>query len=135
MTRVKGAIRIGDFTKALKETLQNYTEEVEDSLAIVTENLARNAAKELQKVSADSFNTAQDKPYSKGWVAKDESVRHHARWVIHNRNKPGLPHLLEHGHAKVSGGRTAGVVHIKPIEQKLVKDYEENAKAIIERGY
>lgn len=135
MTRVKGALRVGDFSRAFKETLQNYTDDVEEGLKDVTETLAKTAAKDLQKVSASTFNTAQDKPYHKGWVASNESVRHHARWVIHNKTKPGLAHLLEKGHAKVNGGRTAGVVHIKPIEEKLIKDYEENLAAIIERGY
>lgn len=134
MSSVKGACKVGDFTKAFGETLKNYTKEVEEGLARVSKELAKNAAKELKSVSTATFNTAQDKPYNEGWTAKNESVRHHSRWVIHNRNKPGLAHLLEHGHAQVTGGRTPGRIHIKPIEEKLIKDYEENVEAIIENG-
>jgi len=134
MSSVKGACKVGDFSKAFGDTLKKYTKEVEEGLASVSKELAKNAAKELKNVSASTFNTVQDKPYSEGWTAKNESVRHHARWVIHNKNKPGLAHLLEHGHAQVNGDRTPGRIHIKPIEEKLIKDYEDNVKAIIENG-
>lgn len=40
--------------------------------------------------------------------------------IIHNTT-PGLPHLLEKGHANRDGGRTPGRVHIAPVEEELVK--------------
>lgn len=123
MTNVRGSMKVGDFSRAFGETLKNYNKYVEDELKEVTERLAKDAAKELQAVSASTFKSKQDKPYAKGWTAKNESVRHHSRWVIHNKNKPGLAHLLEHGHANVNGGSTPGRIHIKPIEEKLQKDY------------
>lgn len=123
MSTIKGTAKVGDFSRAMGETLKNYNKFVEDELKEVTEKLAKDAAKELQTVSRSTFKTKQDKPYNKGWAAKNESVRYHSRWIIHNRTKPGLAHLLEHGHANVNGGRTPGRIHIKPIEEKLQKEY------------
>jgi len=133
-SQIKGSVKVGDFSRAFGEEMIKYTTGVEEEIQEVTKKLVKQAAKELKAVSASTFQTAQDKPYSEGWTAKNDSVRHRARWIIHNKYKPGLAHLLEHGHAKTGGGRVAGKIHIKPIEEKLVKDYEDNVKAIIENG-
>lgn len=134
MTKVTGAIEIGDLSRAFGKLMIKYTTGVEEEIAEMTEKLAKDAVKELKAVSASTFKTAQDKPYNKGWAAQNESVRHRSRWVLHNKYKPGLAHLLENGHAKANGGRVAGKIHIKPIEEKLVKDYEDNVIAIIKNG-
>lgn len=134
MTKVVGTVKIGDFSRAFGEEMVKYTNDIEDEIQKMTAKLTKDAAKELKQVSASTFNSTQNKPYNEGWTAKNDSVRHRARWVIHNKNKPGLAHLLEHGHAKVKGGRVAGKSHIKPIEEKLIKDYEENVEAIIKDG-
>lgn len=134
MTKMVGAIKVGDFSKAFGKEMIKYTTGVEEEIEEITAILTKRAAKELKAVSASTFKTAQDKPYNEGWTAKNDHVRHRARWIIHNKNKPGLAHLLENGHAKTGGGRVAGKIHIKPIEEKLIKDYEENVQAIIENG-
>lgn len=133
-SQVKGAVKVGDFSKAFGKEMVKYTRLVEEKIQYVTKQLTIEAAKDLN-VASEQFIDTGSSQYNKGWAAKNMSVRHRARWVIHNKNAPGLAHLLEHGHAKTSGGRVTGNVHIAPIEEKLVKDYEENVAIIIERGY
>lgn len=134
MSSVKGVCKVGDFSRVLKSELLKYTTEVEEGIAKVTVQLAKKAAKEVNAAADATFKGDGSSGYALGWSAKNMSVRHRSRWVIHNKNAPGLAHLLEHGHAQVSGGRTPGRIHIKPIEEQLIKDYEENVEAIIENG-
>lgn len=47
--------------------------------------------------------------------------KHGIEGHIYSR-KPGLPHLLEKGHAKIGGGRTRAFEHVKPAA-KLAFDY------------
>ena len=39
-----------------------------------------------------------------------------------------LPHLLEDGHATRNGGRTKAQPHIRPIEEKYSKKFENELK-------
>ena len=46
---------------------------------------------------------------------------------------PGLPHLLENGHAKRGGGRVPGKTHIAPVEQELIKQFEEQIEKAVSK--
>lgn len=128
------SIKVGDFSNALKKAMTEYSKEVGEDIAKVTRSLAGAAAKQVSMASSASFKGDGSTGYAKGWTATNISVRSRARWKIHNAKAPGLAHLLEKGHASVNGGRVAGKIHIKPIEEKLMKDYEEAVKAVIAKG-
>lgn len=52
-------------------------------------------------------------------------LKHGVEGHIYSR-KPGLPHLLEKGHAKIGGGRTRAYPHVKPAADyafKFVRDH------------
>lgn len=51
--------------------------------------------------------------YKRSMTYRTLRKKHGVEGHIFSR-KPGLPHLLEKGHAKSGGGRTAAQVHVKP---------------------
>lgn len=51
---------------------------------------------------------------------------------IHNKTDYQLTHLLEKGHAKRNGGRVNPEVHIRPNEERAVKEFESRIKGAIE---
>ena len=58
---------------------------------------------------------------------QSQNTRLGAEAVIYSRI-PGLPHLLEHGHATRNGGRKGQRVHISPVTDKinesLIREFE-----------
>ena len=73
--------------------------------------------------------------YAKSWSAKKTKQTSHALAVtVYSRNRYQLAHLLEHGHAKRNGGRTAAQVHIAPAEEKGIRELEEDIKRSIRNG-
>ena len=48
-----------------------------------------------------------------------------ASGVVGNKVRPGLPHLLEKGHAKVGGGRTRAFEHFAPGADAGARAFEE----------
>lgn len=116
---------MGDFAADVQKILKKYEQETVKDVKKVTKKLANRGAKELREKS--KFNTGN---YASGWTSKVEDGVLSCVGIIYNK-KPGLPHLLENGHALRNGGRMAGRTHIAPVEEKLVKDYEKAVRDCI----
>ena len=107
--------------------LEEYGENIQENLNEIVAEMSKKGAKAVKSEARTTFGGSGK--YASGWTSTFETGRMSAQGTIYNKNVPGLPHLLEHGHANRNGGRTAGRVHIAPVEEKLVKEFESQVKS------
>lgn len=109
------AIKASQLADEVMRCLEEYTDEVTDALEKTKKELADEGVQILRHTSPKRTGK-----YRKGWTRTKQG----SKWIIHNRVYQ-LPHLLEKGHAKRGGGRVGAIVHIKPVEERILKESAE----------
>lgn len=72
--------------------------------------------------------------YAGSWTSKTTKENSDALEITVYSKKPGLPHLLEHGHAKRGGGRVAARPHIAPAEHHGIEQLEREIERSLSHG-
>ena len=117
----------------IKKILEEYGQDVNDNLGDIVTEITKRGVKALKAESAATFGTtdSRKKKYAKTWTSSMETGRLSKQGSIYN-TQPGLPHLLENGHALVAGGRKVGEVagrkHISKVEDELIRLFEQEVK-------
>ena len=120
MTRVS----IDGLAAEIVRTLEEYTEEVEKGVEKAQKKVAKEGADKLKSTSPKRTGR-----YARAWKSKKQD----GGYVIYN-TKGQLTHLLEKGHALRQGGRTRAFVHIEPIEQDVINQFEQEVIRVIQGG-
>lgn len=106
----------------IEQILEDYQGDVELLNKEAIKAVAQKGKQALQDNSRRTFGGTG--AYAKGWSMKvEDQNRAFAKATLYNAKLPGLPHLLENGHAKRGGGRVPGRVHIKPVEDEMEKAF------------
>lgn len=123
-------ITLDNLDTAIKQILDSYGDEVCKNTDKITKEVGRKGVQALKNESKAKFGTVKSRKrkYANTWTSKTEQTRLRTSVIIYN-TQGWQPHLLENGHAKVNGGRVSGVQHIKPIEEKLITEYERTLEA------
>lgn len=112
---------MADFGTQLNRLLQEYGDEVLKDMGDVINGVGKAAANKVKAASPKKTGK-----YATGWRTKTEGRGYAAKITVYNAKKPGLAHLLEHGHALykpgkngkyIAAGRVKGQEHIKPVEE------------------
>lgn len=120
-------IKIGDLANAVVKELSNYQQEVTDDLKKDIRSVSKECLSEIKRESPRDTGE-----YRKGWRQKVMyESRDDIRITVYNATDYQLTHLLEYGHAKVSGGRVDGKPHIRPAEENAEKKLLKKVKVVV----
>lgn len=119
-------IKIDALADAVAKELSSYSQECTDELKTMVKKTAKETVQELTVSSPKDSGE-----YASGWTSRVEyESQEDIRVSIYNKKKPQLTHLLEDGHAKVSGGRVVGQPHIGPAEANAAKKLDNKVKVV-----
>lgn len=118
-----------DFTQQIQDALMEYGSGVTDAVAEATKQVCEESRKKLRSTSPKG----RTGKYARGWQYKVTQERGWTHGIVFNGGAhASLTHLLEKGHALRNGRRAAALVHIAPVEEATVDDYEEYVTSKIE---
>lgn len=121
------ATSIDKFASTIESILQEYAEDLQQHVDDAAQEVGKAGVKALRAASRSFGGSGK---YARGWTSTTDGSRVGKTVTLHN-NFPGLPHLLENGHAKRGGGRVPGRSHIAPVEQEINEKFEAAVKEAI----
>ena len=114
------------FADAVMKELDQYVDGVALDVKDAVKVTSKAGQKTLRSSSRATFKGKGE--YASGWKIQEEGDRLNPVAILHNTH-PGLPHLLEYGHANRTGGRShpdvKGRQHIKTVEEMMIRQFEE----------
>ena len=122
MPKQQGVLQVIDI-------LNEYSEDIQESITEEAQIVAKKGVAELKNKSPKRTGA-----YRKGWRVKTEKGKGYVSSIVHNATNYQLTHLLEKPHALRNGRLSRPQVHIAPVEQMCVREYETNVENIIKNG-
>lgn len=113
----------------VNDILNEYSTDIQEAIINEAQTISKQAVNELKNTSPKRTGK-----YAKGWRVKTEKGRGYIECIIHNATNYQLTHLLEKPHLKRNGGITTPKVHIQPVEEKAINEYQKNVENIIKNG-
>lgn len=112
------------------------------SMSGILEPLARQMPQAARKAVREGLEYGRSEWKANAPVRRGKykaSIKHHMirggdfpTGEIGSPTMPGLPHLLEHGHATIWGGRVPGHEHIAPAAERAFDDTMEQLLSLVE---
>ena len=113
----------------IKDLLNEYSVDIQESIVKTAENVAKKGAEKLKQTSPKRTGK-----YSKGWMVRTTKGRGEVSSTIYNATNWQLTHLLEKPHLLRNGRLSTPKVHIYPVEQQCIKEYETEVEKVIKNG-
>lgn len=123
-------ITLENLGKEINKIFEEYKGDVESNLDEITKKVGKKGAQALKNESLAAFPDSKKhkKRYGSTWTSRADKGRLYTTVTIYN-SQPGLPHLLEYGHASRNGGRVDGREHISSVEESLILEFEREVES------
>lgn len=123
----------------INDILGQYSKDVDSMLTEQAVEIAKQGQQELKRTSPiNKTRTSGKGRYRRGWRVDIEKGFGEVEATIYNATDYQLTHLLERPHVIRNKYGTWGTskpqVHIKPVEEQCVKQFEEKVTRKIEGG-
>ncbi len=123
-------VKISNMSAAIMRGLTEYKDLLADDMKKAVRKAGKTVKEEIQANAPKKTGN-----YSKSWTVKaTKETPDSLELTVYSKNKYQLAHLLEKGHAKRNGGRVKAQPHIKPAEEKGIKELETEIKRILGGG-
>ena len=121
-------VNIDGLEDAVLKELKKFDNVTEEEFEKIAKAVAKEGTKKLKATSPRGRGSKKGH-YADGWgVTYFRKGNGKFQFVVHNKKKPGLTHLLENGHALNIGGRARAIVHIKPVEEWCNEEFERRVE-------
>ena len=116
---------IAQLAAEINRQLALFANQTDEKVQQIAEKTAQDGVRELEIKSPKDTGD-----YSKSWTYKKVRLTRGrgSKFVVHNKDHYRLTHLLEKSYAKQNGGRSTPQPHIKPVEQQMIQDFEDDLR-------
>lgn len=119
---------IDNLASEVMKELMEFKDLTEEEFEQIAKEVAKEGTKKLKSTSPKGRGSRKGH-YADGWgVSYFRKGNGKFQFVVHNKKKPGLTHLLENGHALNIGERARAIVHIKPVEEWCNEEFERRVE-------
>ncbi|MBR2785048.1 MAG: HK97 gp10 family phage protein [Clostridia bacterium] len=113
----------------IRDILNEYSSDIQEGITEAAYKVAENGKNKLRVTSPKKTGD-----YRKGWRVGKKSGKGFVHATIYNATDWQLTHLLEKPHALRNGKRSTPKVHIEPVEQECIAQYQKDVEQIIKNG-
>ena len=116
------------------DNLADYLQSECDAITRDMEKVLKESADELkEKIISDS--PVDEGEYKEGWIVSKRQKPGEVEYVVRNKTKYQLTHLLEHGHDNpLTGKRTEGIPHINDNADKAIRKCGDKIDNELKKG-
>ena len=117
--------------------MKEYVQEVQDAVDDAAKEAAELTARELKDNSPRRKTGKGKGSYARGWKVKKKYDANLVSYVVYNGKRPGLTHVLEHGHVARNQfgiyGRVRAIPHIGAAADAGIQRFQLGVKARLRR--